>query len=56
MAGTQVLRDDQIQGVPHGLLGPVAKDGFRAGIPEPNNAIAIGADHRILGVLHDLSA
>ena len=49
----QVLRNHDIQALPHRLLGGEAEQALRRVIPKLNAPIAIGKDHRIGALLND---
>jgi hypothetical protein len=52
----QAFRDNQLQGLSHDLRGGIAKDGFGPTIPEPNDALPVGKDDGLLGVVDNVLA
>jgi len=47
MPRSQVLRDDDVERVAYGLLRRIAEDARSTGIPEGDEALAIGSDNGV---------
>jgi hypothetical protein len=48
--------NEQIKRLPERLGGGISKDGLSTGVPEPNDALTVGDNDRILRHINDLLA
>src|SRR6266702_5661020 len=53
---SEVLGDDEVQGLTQGFLGLVAEHGLGSSIPETDDAVPVREDDRVRGVLDDALA
>jgi hypothetical protein len=54
--GAKLLRDDQVEALAKRFLGRVSEDSLGTGVPQADDAVAIGHDDGVRGVFHDLAA
>jgi len=54
VGGAQFFRDDQVEALADGFAGGEAEEALGGGVPDADDALLVGVDQRIAGLLQDV--